>query len=104
MAFPEILTIRATIPHLKLTLSSVPVDFAPLKILASPAAVPVHFQKIPTLDFLNDQGHRNQALLYIRARKKNLKLGNLLIATINIHDENFFSKNRQILAHAYLAD
>jgi hypothetical protein len=57
MAFPEVLTIGATISHRHISFASIPVNLTILIILASPTAMPVDFQEVAPFDFFNYQSH-----------------------------------------------
>jgi hypothetical protein len=94
VAFPEVLAIGAAVSHFHVSLTPVPVDFAVLIVLTPPTAVPVNFQKIAPFNFLDDQGHRHQIFFDVVSPHEFVKLFNLFISTVQVNNEDFFSKNR----------
>ncbi len=94
VALPEILAISAAVTHFHVALTAIPVYFAVLIILTTPAAVPGNFQKISALDFFNDQSHRHQIFFDVISLHQLIEFINFIVSTIKVDDENFFCKYR----------
>jgi hypothetical protein len=93
MALPEVLTIGAAIPQSHLPFTTIPVDFAGLEITATPTTIPIHLEKIAAFDFLDEKSHRNQVFFNLGALHQLIELGDFLIGSINVDDENLLRIN-----------
>ncbi len=93
---PEILTVSAAVSKGIISFTPVPVDLAAWKSLATPAAIPVHFQKATSFDLFNKKSHRNKVSFYFGTFHQLIEFLNLFISPVNINDKYFFSVNRKI--------
>lgn len=100
VAIPEVLAVGAAITHAYIALATIPVNLAVLIVLATPAAMPADFKKVSPFNFFNDQSHRHQVLFNLCCFHQLIEFINLIVSTIEVDDENFFCKYRQIfLSH-----
>jgi len=97
MALPEILAVCAAVAPFHAAFASIPVDFAGRIILAPPAAVPVDLEEVAPFDFLDDQRHRNNIAFEGGILHQQIEFNDFLIGPVQVHDEDFFGKYRQIL-------
>lgn len=96
MAIPEVLAVGATTAHIHVSLTTIPVNFAILVVLATPTAAPVDLEKVASFNFFDDQSHGHEIFLDVIGLHQIVKFVDFFVGSVEVYNKDFFGKYWQV--------